>query len=438
MDNLESNYTAIIAKIDRTVAIPKADNIHIAMVLGESVVVSKEWKEGMLGVFFPSDSQLSEKYCYHNNLNRDSSKNTNTEKKGFFDTNRKVRCQPFLKVRSEAFFTHLDSLSWAGDVSKLKLGSKFEDFNGEHICKKFISEVTLRKMNNKVKSNKNKTRITETPMFNQHVSTSQYKHNTHNIEKGNLLSFHAKVHGTSARYSYSKIISKPFTFKEKVLDYFGMFNNTSWDYLVGTRRVTLYQDQYNKEGFHGSEQYRFDVLDQLKPYLEKGMTVYGEIAGYANGKPIMGVHSTDTLKDKSFKKKYSKEMIYKYGCLEDQQRFHIYRITYTNESGKELDFSDKQVHKWCSDRGFLSPLEVNKQLLFEGDIESLNDLVDSLTERPEVMCEDFIDPSHVSEGIIIRVDKGYNTPLFLKSKSYAFKVMEGIFKETNIDEEDAS
>lgn len=431
-----SNYKAMVAKIDRVVAIEGADRIQTAYVLGEQVVVSKDIPVDHVGIFFPADTQLSEDFCKNNNLFRKAELNKDTSKKGFFDANRKVRCQPFMKVRSEGYFCELESLSYLiSDLSKLQVGDSFDSWQGTEVCKKFISEHTRKAMNN---VQKKKTRIVESPMFSKHVDTDQFKYSIGKIKEGDLLSFHAKVHGTSARYSYSKVIRKPTSLLDKVKDFFGAYDEESWEYLVGTRNVVLYSDQYDKEGFHGSEQYRFDVLESLKPYLEKGMTIYGEIAGFANGKPIMGVHSTDTLKDKKINKKYGKTVTYTYGCKEHEYRFHIYRITTINEGGVEVDMTNQQVNKWCEDRGILSPLEVHPHYLYDGDKEKLEDIVESLTERPDSLTEDYIDPTHISEGIIVRVDNDNITPTFLKSKSYRFKVLEGIFKEDNVDEEDAA
>jgi hypothetical protein len=59
-----------------------------------------------------------------------------------------------------------------------------------------------------------------------------------------------------------------------------------------------------------------------------------------------------------------------------------------------------------------------------------------LTERPDVLCEDYTDPSHINEGVIIRCDGGSTTPVFLKSKSFYFKVLEGIAQELEPDIED--
>lgn len=425
---------AFVAKIDKVIPIEGADRIHIAIVLGEQVIVAKTWGEGKVGLFFPPETQLSEDFCKHNNLYRRSHLNADQERTGFFDENRRVRCQPFLKCRSEGFFCELSSLNYLGNIPELKLGDQFDSVGGVEVCKKYISKKTQNAMNGQ----KKKTKVIATPMFHKHVDTDQFKYHSGKIPVGALLSFHAKVHGTSHRSSYSKVIRTPNTFWEKFLDVFGLFQRESWEYLTGTRNVVLYEDQYDKVGFHGKEQFRFDITEMLKPHLEKGMTIYGEIAGYANGSPIMGKHCTDSLKDKAFTKKYGREVIYKYGCVEDTLRFHVYRISFVNEDGVEIDFTDQQVMDWCAQRDLLGPLQVHPTVIYDGDRESLEELVNELTERPDALTEDYIDPSHISEGIVIRVDHGTLVPKFYKSKSYAFRVMEGIFKEDNVDLEDAS
>lgn len=432
-----SNYKAMVAKIDRVVEIAGADNIHTAYVLGEQVVVSKSWGEGKLGLFFPADTKLSEGFCSNNNLFRDAEKNINKEKKGFFDDNQRVRCQPFLKVRSEGFFCEISSLSYlTSNLAQFKLGQMFDEVSGTSICEKYISPQTRKAMNN---IQKKKTKVVETPMFHKHVDTEQFKYYVDKIEKGDLLHFHAKIHGTSARYSHSKVLKQPKTLFEKVKNLVGLFQKETWSYLVGTRNVVLHEDQYDKEGFHGSEQFRFDVLELLKPHLEKGMTIYGELAGFANEKPIMSPHKMTGIKDKKYNKKYGKEVTYSYGCREHEFRFHVYRITYVNEANVELDFTDAQIKAWCESRDILHPLEVHEPMLYDGDKDKLVSLVEELTERPDCLTEDYIDPSHISEGIVIRVDKGKQIPTFYKSKSYAFKVAEGILKESgDIDLEEAS
>lgn len=433
-----SNYKAIIAKIDRVTPIPNADRIHLATVLGESVIVSKEWEVGKIGVLFVAGTQLSEAFASNNNLFRDSEKNVDKTKKGFFEDSRRVRAQPMLGVKSEAFFADLSSLSFAGDIATLKLNDSFEEFNGVKICNKYLNEKTLRAIGN---ANTKARKKDATPLFFEHVETCQFKQGMQAIQKGDLVSIQAKVHGTSQRVAKTTVVNDLPKWKELVNSLFSKiglqvpFAETRTDYVVGTRRVVLTE---GKEGFHGSEQFRYDILEQLKPYLTDGMTLYLEVAGYANGKPIMSRHNTKDLKNKEISKKYGDVVTYSYGCKEHENRVHVYRITITQPDGTALDFTQKQLVDWCNARGILPASDVVEPFVFDGDYEALAAKVEALTERPEVLGEDFIDPSHVSEGVIVRVDRGTLTPLFLKSKNFYFKVMEGIASEKEVDVEDAA
>lgn len=435
-----SNYEAIVAKIDSVLPIPNADNIQIGKVLGETVIIGKDIEVGTIGIFFCAGTQLSDNYCKFNNLYRDTSKNSRaTAKAGFFDDNRRVRAQPFLKVKSEGLFMPLNSLEFAG-LHFLQLGDKFESLGGVQICNKYVNPKTKEAQGNSATKAAKKDL---TPHFKEHVETGQYRYNTHLLQVGDLISFQSKKHGTSGRYAYTKVITPDVpakTFWQKVVSIFKSEKveqpESQYEYVAGTRRTVLKNE--NQEGFHGSEGYRFEILEQLKPYLTKGMEIYVEIVGYVNGRPIMPVHSTKDLKDKAISKKYGDEVVYKYGCVQGEYKFHIYRITLTTEDGNAIDFTQKQLVQWCNDRGLDPAYDVVPAIVYDGNLEALNALVDELTERPHLLTEDYHDQSHVSEGIIVRVDRGTQTPLFLKSKSYVFKVMEGIASEKEVDTEDAS
>lgn len=413
-------HKAIIAEIKETVQIPGADKIQVAKVLGESVIVSKDWNVGMVGVLFPIDLQLSEEFCHYNNLYRDSEMNADKTKKGFFEKNRRVRAQPFMKVKSEGFFADLSCLEYLGDIGELKVGTSFDTMNGRKVCEKYISEqAKIAKGNNSVKAAKK----SYAPLFEKHVDSEQFRHYAESIQKGSILYFHYKRHGTSHRQSYTLVDAELPKWKKIVNRVVKVFPEQKWDYVVGTRNVVL--RNADKEGHHGSEQFRFDVADMIKPYLEKGMTVYGEIVGYANGRPIMPDHNIKLLKDSRYTKKYGDIVRYSYGCKEHEWKFHVYRITYLNHEGQNIDMTQAQMEKWCNDRDIPTTLEVHPPIIYDGDVDKLRELVHSLTEREEVLTESYIDPSHLSEGIIIREENGSMTPKFYKSKSYAFRVCEG-------------
>lgn len=429
---------AIVAKVTSVMEIPGADKIHVAVVLGENCIVSKDVGVGHVGLLFPADTQLSEQYCHENNLFRHATENKDPDKTGFFETNRRVRVQPFLKVKSTAYFASLDSLSYlvhtCDEVSREKyvaLGTSFDNIEGNPVCNKYISQATR---DNIAKQNRPKmAKASVMPYFEKHVDSAQFKHNVAMIPVGALLSFHAKVHGTSHRSSFTKVVKELPKWKQLVNKIAPFFSTEEWKHVVGTRNVVLAE---KAEGFHGSEQFRFDVMEGLKAHMQKGMTIYGEIAGYANSKPIMAVHSGKAAKDKTFLKKYGENIVYKYGCGEHEYRFHIYRITQLTQDGVNVDFSQKQLEQWCSDRGILGPVDVAPQEVYDGDLEKLLSKVESLTERSESLCDDVIDGSHPSEGIIVRVDTGKMNPYFLKSKSYFFRTLEGLCEA--VDTEDAA
>lgn len=426
------SHKIIVARIARVEPIPNADKIQVAYVLGERVVISKTVVTGDVGLFFPVDLQLSNMYCYENNLYHDKALNKDVTKSGFFDKNRRVRAQTFKGVKSCGLFMSLESIYFTGAwAEELTEGLAFDEINGHKLVQKYISEAS------KVKGQANQAKAVKknfAPFFAKHVDSEQFKHYAERIQKGSLLHFHSKVHGTSARMGYLPVLkadTRPAWLKKATELYTKFFGKEPaepeyvYDYVLGTRNVVLKLDEVDKEGFHGKEQFRFDVFEQVKPFLEKGQTIYGEVAGYVNGGSIMPKHSIKDLKSKEFTKKYGEAITYSYGCKEHEYRFHIYRITMTTEAGTHIDWTQAQIDSWCADRGLLGPLDVAPATIYNGDVEALRLLVEELTERPALLTEDYIDPSHVSEGIIIRVDTGKLVPDFYKSKSFAFRAMEG-------------
>lgn len=428
-------HTAIIAKIDRVDPIEGANTIQKAYCLGTQLIVGKEAKEGDIGILFPSELQLSADYCKENNLYRHAELNKDPTKAGFFDDNRRVRAQPFLKVKSDGYFAQIESLSYTGyDISKLKIGDMFDELGGISICTKYISQKTRAAMASRPKKQKQ----VETPLFYKHPDTDNIKYYIDAIPKGALISIQSKTHGTSGRYSLSKTYRTLPSYRRIINRIYPFFSNESWEYLVGTRNCVLFEEQNEKLGFHGSEQFRFDVLEILKPHLTKGLNIYLEIFGYANGSPIMPRHETSKIKDKRYEKKYGKQITYNYGCLDGTFNYKIYRISSVAESGESLDFAQEQLKHWCEIRNLNCCQDIIPSFIYDGDKSKLEELIEELTERPEKLTEDYIDPTSISEGIVIRVDYKELTPKFYKKKSWAFSVMEGFAKENEVDIEDAS
>lgn len=420
-------HKAIVAKITEVIEIPGADKIHVAKVLGESVVVSKEWGVGFLGVLFPVDVQLSEGFTSNNNLYRHSELNKDTSVKGFFDDNRRVRAQPFLKVKSEGFFTTLSSLEYLG-ANTLKLGDVFDELNGKKVCEKYYSEdAKIKKGNASVK----KVKQSSVPFFEKHVDSDQLLHFGHNIAEGSLISVHSKKHGTSFRVGKLKRHKNLSGIKRLINKFAKIFPETSLDFVVGTRNVII--EDENSLGFHGKESYRFQVLEDLKPHLEDNMIIFGEIVGYVNGKPIMSPHDISKIKNKRLERFFGKSIVYSYGCKEHEFKFFVYRVAY-NYDGEVRDFTQKQLEKWCDSRGIPRTTDLCEQFLYDGDFEALKEKVVYLSEREAYNGADPSDPSHLHEGAIVRVDSGKFVPDFYKYKTFNFKVCEGHLMVDDIEE----
>ena len=433
-----SNHQAIVARVTEVLDIYGADRVQISVVLGEQCVTHKGVKRGDVGILFPADLQLSEKFCHENNLNRDKSLNKDTSKAGFFESNRRVRAQPFLKIRSEALFMPLDSVSYTGvNVDDLVVGFTFDSLNGFEICKKFLNKEKESVTKNQVGSKKKKHLV---PDFLEHVDTAHFKYSVHRINEGDILFFHSKRHGTSGRSGYQRVyksLGKFQSLANKISNaIFGksIYDDFEWKYVTGSRRVVL-DDSKFKNGFHGSNDFRFDITESLKPYLKKGYTFYYEIVGFVNGSSIMPKHDIRTLKDNLYLDKYGDEITYSYGCKEHEYKVFIYRITTQDEDGVIRDLSQRELEEFCKARELGYTLEIHAPVVYDGDEVKLRALVEELTERWDCLTEDHSDPRHLSEGIIIRVENGKTTPLFLKSKSYAFRVCEGHETVGNLEDE---
>lgn len=467
-------HKAFISKIEEVVPIEGANTVQTAIVLGTQVVVSKDTKVGDIGVFFPTELQLSDDYCKENNLYREQSLNKNKDAKGFFDENRRVRAQKFLKVKSDGYFAPVSSLSYTGyNINELKVGNEFDTLNNHVICCKYFSPKTLKALEQKSKTIK-KLKVTEAPTFVTHSDTEQFSFYSRSIPKGSIITIDHKWHGTSFRVGNVKTVRlkkginkvlnfgfgvidkiKPKKFREEIKfrilkkiqeiqsekdsSVWSWFFNEKYEYVAGSRRVNLFEDRdMNKEGFHGPESYRFEILEKLKPFLSKNMIMFGEIVGYVNGSPIMAKQSTSILKDKKVEQKYGKEIVYSYGCLPTEYKIKIYRIGFVNDDGEIIDMTVPQMMNYLDKFELPYSKPLVEPFIYDGDETKLVKLVTDLAEREDKLGEDYVDPSHLNEGVVVRVDDKTLVPKFYKYKNFFFKVLEGIAKEQEVDMEDVS
>lgn len=444
-------YSAIVSRIANIRPIEGADNIVLAEVASRQVVVGKDSQVGDLGIFFPTDGQLSEEFCRANDLIERKDANGNRAG-GMFSTKRRVRSIKLRGVVSDGFFCPVSHLSFTGDSWKgLTEGFEFSTFAGVPICNKYETPATIKNRNSVQGVKIPKTVL---KMFHEHVDTAHFVNNYKNIPVGALITVTSKCHGTSHRVSRC-LSATPFTTLplrienlkiriprsipkfirlkiSRCLEKIGILQSyvpskESWQIVHGTRRAVILT---REGGYYGSYQFRLDTISQYATdRLKKGETIYGEIVGYSGPEtPIMS-HSTEVFKSKPIEKKFGKKFNYSYGCKPGEAKFLVYRITMTNEDGDSVEYPWPKVKARCEELKMETVPEVYPSFIFDGDYDKLlNDMsvyVDGSLGGCEILPS-LLD-SHPREGIVIRAD-GISTN-FYKYKSRAFGIMEGYIKD---------
>lgn len=341
---INENYVATIVKINSLVQLDNCSNVVHTPIFGHLVVVSKETKAGDIGIFLPVETRLSNEYLHNNNLYRDNTKNKDADQKGYFEDNGRIRCVKFRGHKSEGLFMPLKSLLFAvpaEDLAKIDLNTSFDQINGIPICEKYVpkhintpGEPGSRK--GKVVSKK-KSKLVEN-QFRFHGDTAMLGKNVWKIKPDTLISITNKLHGTS--FVVSNILcKKKQTWWEKLL---GLPVKTDYDVIYSSRKVIKNDDlNKNNQHYYGEDVWA-EIAEYLKPFMPKGMTIYGEAVGYTkSGKIIQSGYD------------YGYKNPQEYLDLQTNEHLgiYIYRITLTNVDGKVFEYSAKQVQDWCKANG---------------------------------------------------------------------------------------
>jgi len=413
-------YMAFICKLKnvRPHPDPEVNRLAIAEAQGTTVVVGINSKEGDLGILFPCDGQLSKEYATANDLVRRKDPETGENVGGMFDENRRVRAQTLRKVRSEAFWTPVTSLQFAGDISQLTEGMTLNTFNGIPICNKYVNEATRKQAASKEKAAKAIDIFkASVEAFPEHVETYQWKYYKDKIVPGSVVYVTLKIHGTSARVGNVKVsrpkLTRLQTFISKhfpkvfphFIKLFPIQRETKYQPIVGTRRVVLY-NQKEDAGF------RFDSADKFKHLLEPEEVVYYELGPWEviGSKLTMKEVPITKYKDKSLKVKFGNSMRFTYGH-ETSNNEWVYRIT---KHGVELPYY--QVTKRARELGLDIP-PLLKVFLYDGT--NMKTISDYIEEQTNGIVEDPLG-NHIREGVCIRVEAPDGTITTYKSKSFLF------------------
>lgn len=437
---MNENHCAIIARIRTNPhPDPEVHSLAVGICCNETVIVSKSTPDNELGIYFGCELQIGQVFAEANDLIRRKDTVTGKPMGGMFDANRRVRAQTFRGVKSEGFWAPLSYLKKCGvDISTLKEGQYIDKIGDIQIACKYETEAQKKAQGNGNSKKKNSnfsfkmlSWLTRLPKrkgkicFPEHKDTSHFSKNLHKFNVGDNIVITLKQEGSSQRVAYNYEY-KPLTLFQYLLSKFVPIDTRQMRRYNGTRRVVLTD---NSSGGYFSETFRKQVADKVLPYLTPQMEVFFEVVGYEGSRTIA---PKQDIKDKALKAKYGDKMIYKYGCQEGQFDIYVYRIAHVLECGTEIDLPWGDVKKWCDAHKIKHVPELTS-FKYDGDQDKLVALVESLSDGDSV-----IDPSHIREGVCVRID-GSKWECF-KNKSFDYKVLAGIAKDKSdfIDPEDLS
>ena len=450
-----SQHVGYIVKIEHLRPHTNADRLQIATIFGNDVVVDLNVTIGDIGIYFPSDLQLSKEFCEINDLVRRKDENGNPCG-GYLDPDkRNIRPIRLRGEKSDGLYLPIKCLEYT--QGRLKIGDRIDVVNGHEICCKYIPVIKNKTSSKTKKCNKvRKHTAPVAPLFIEHADTEQLNYNLDAFKAGDQIEITLKMHGTSNRVAYVPVLKK---FKRTLFDrILGREGKPiyEYDYISGTRRTVL--DSFDG-GFYGSNAFRKQFEDRLRGKLYKGEEVYFEIVGFTDtGTPIMPIGDNNKV-GKDFVKQYGKTTIFSYGCdcaeqawKEDRGQdadkpesdIYVYRMTMTNEDGNVVEYTPDFMRYRCEQMGVKTVPVFYKGYIPE-EYTEINTRLDNHTvkianyitpgEWVKDLAEQFYDgpdpigKTHVREGVVVRI---INRPKFCayKTKNFSFKVIEGIIKDT--------
>lgn len=475
-------YTAFITRLKNVRPHPNADRLQMGECFGNTVIVSLEYEDNQLGIYFPSDGQVSVEYATVNNLVRKKDENGNNIG-GYMDPDkRNVTAIKLRGEKSDGLFMPLKSLETFGDIATLNEGDRIDNFNGHEICCKYVPRRNVRQGHVSAGNRTRKKKVDIAPLFTEHVDTEQLAYNLGAFKPGDEIEITLKMHGTSQRTAHLPVLvgynDSPWcelrnAWNKMWHDIFKVKTNFDeehdgepvyeYGYVSGTRRTVL---ENFEGGYYGSNEFREAHSKFFEGKLWKGEEVYYEVVGFTHtGAPIMASCDNKKLNDKDFVKQYGKETVFSYGCEQQsatlwepdgdgdmtlvgrikQSDIYVYRMTMTNEDGDVVEYTPDFMRYRCEQMGVKTVpvlakaiLDKNGSLLTYVDSNNEYHLIHKdeeahIGEAVKKLAEKFYDgpdpigKTHVREGVVVRI---LNRPKFCayKHKCWHFKALEGIVK----------
>ena len=368
---------------------------------------------------------------------------------GFFNKYGRVRCITLKNTPSFGFLFEVESMAKFNpgikDVNlEDYLNQDFDTVDGDLFVKAYVPPV---KPEN-VRKSKGEKRNKKLSRFDRMIDGEFFFHyDTSGLQKCIGLMDPDKVVAISVkRHGCSIVIGKvhvknplPMTWHKKIwnklIDLVNLSEKIKFKYNytidygpVFSSRTVIKNRYINQEVTSGY--YNVDIWSEygeiIYPYLENGMTIYGEICGYLTG--------CQSMIQKS----------YPYECQPGENNIMIYRISTMNDNGDRQEWNVQDVHDWtvqlidrmkeAGDENWkrIHPIDI----LYHGTLADLypevdednhwhENVLDKLKndkehfgmEDYEPMCTDCKVPR---EGIVLRIDNDpINEAFKLKTTSFA-------------------
>ena len=451
-------YTGFVVRVEHLRKHSNADRLQIATFFGNDTIVGLDTKIGDIGVYFPVDGQLSERFCAVNDLVRRKDEN-GKQAGGYLDPEkRNIKALKLRGEKSDGLYMPITCLADFCKISDLKVGDTIDTLNGELICQKYIPHKSRTPGAPGSKAAK-KAKANIAPTFYEHVDTAQLAYNLSAFKPGDTVQLTLKMHGTSGRTGYLPLVHTKQTWFDKLFHRHGK-DYMEYGYITGTRRVVL--DGKRSGGFYDSDDFRMAMAAKFENKLHKGEVVYYEIVGFQGpkGAPIMSQVVNSKVKDPEFIKQYGETTTFSYGCDPDgDYEWHfdepygdithapqyvapccdvyVYRMTMVNEDGDVVEYSPTQIKERCEQMGVHTVMEFETFI-----IPDMLQLPDDVGSPYEVNAGEYVlrkvekyfdgpDPigkTHVREGVVARILNRSNFAVY-KHKNFSFKVLEGIAKD---------
>lgn len=395
--NYNENYSAKIVRLGTPRQHSNADRLLCWNIDFQNVITNMEYNEGGVVVYFPLECAINKSLISFIDGFEDKTLNKNPEEKGYFNKHARVRAVKLRGEPSQGFVLPIDIVQeWliAGgyhdaNISVSSIGTEFDSFADIVICEKYIPRNKRQQGSGKGNKQfvKRVSRLVDN-QFRLHNDTSNLRRNIGNIHPDDIIGIHYKKHGTS--WVVGNVLTKrKLSWIEKTLIKLGVNIQTQvYDYIYSSRKVVKNEYDNLSLGYYGTDVWG-DIKEQVKEYIPKGWTLYGEYLGFTkDGSPIQGG--------------------YDYGCKMGEGKIYVYRITITNPDGFSIELDDKQIEEFCKDK---PGINYSDTFIYYGRARDYYDYAEGVGQDVELTDEDMLSNTNIDEwraNFLLHLEKLHN------------------------------